>query len=151
MAPEKKLGGSLMRRVGAFPAVAGERKVCVGGGHPGALTTKRRCDVRAGLQIAFLFVSLHCVHSRSCREFGGETPMKLIEEIKYGADFILHCLALLIGAFFDYICWLPLLLLIILLNYYDISDFIKKRLRKNGNIGDQSIEKEENKEHDEEK
>lgn len=77
--------------------------------------------------------------------------MKLIEEIKDGADFILHYLELLIGAFFDYICWLPLFLLIILLNYYDISDFIKKRLRKNGNIGDLSIDKEESKEHDEEK
>lgn len=63
-----------MRRVGAFPAVAGERGVCVGGGHLDALTTKRRCAVRAGLQIAFLFVSLHCVHSRSCREFWGRLP-----------------------------------------------------------------------------
>lgn len=136
-----------MRRVGAFPAVAGERGVCVGGGGPSGCTDHKASLRRArSLQIAFLFVSLHCVHSRSCREFGGETSMKLIEEIKDGADVILIYLALLIGAFFDYICWLPLFLLIILLTYFDISDFVKKRLRKNVNIDDRSINKEANKE-----
>ena len=49
MAPEKKLGGSLMRRVGAFPAVAGERKVCVGGGASG------RADHKASLRRARRF------------------------------------------------------------------------------------------------
>ena len=77
--------------------------------------------------------------------------MKLIEEIKDGSDVILIYLALLIGAFFDYICWFSIFLFLLIPTYHDIIDFFKKRLRKNGNIGYLSIEKEENKEHDEEK